>query len=146
MIDDLILHWLRKLLWLFTTAFHTLQKEKLDECDWLQFFRGQSAYHLLHTQSWRMFQQHGQSMAFELSVAHGLLFMLVPSAEPVIPPSLSKSQVQHPACDTMIYLSTGFSSPLECQLFRSQDCILFSVCFHSAWYNLLKWIRSINVW
>lgn len=60
-------------------------------------------------------------MAFELSVTCGLLLMLAPSAEPVIPPRLSKSQVQDPACDIMMYLSTGLSSSLEFQLFQSQD-------------------------
>lgn len=95
----------------------------------LQFFRDQlgSLPSISHTK--QMFQRHGQSMAFELSVIHGLLLMLASSAEPVIPPSLSKSLSEHLACDIMIYLSTSLSSLWECQLFQNQDCILFSFLF-----------------
>lgn len=150
-IDELILHWLRKCSLVTYYCLSHLAEGK-GRWMWLtSFFKGQLASLSSAEHTKQMFQKHGQSIAFELSVTRGFRLMLAPLVEPVILPSLSKYLSQHLASDIMIYpplslcIYPSFSSPLECQLFRSQDCVLFSFCFHSTWYSLWKWVGSINV-
>lgn len=129
---------------LMTTTFHILPKEKVDEHDWLHsFWETISPPSIAHRKAdipaaWT---KHG------LSVVCGAWSPFDAGSFSRTSHSTQFSQVSLPASSTyiMIFLSTGLSSPLQCQLFQSQGYVLFYFCFHSSWYSLWKVLRNINV-